>query len=73
MDKILAIKFLVNEIELENNKINTYDKEYEKAKEEYPTFIPWDWFKSHPQGSKSKIKEYLKTIRRLSLEIEKEI
>lgn len=73
MNKIMVIKFLVNEIELENNKINTYDKEYEKAKEEYPDFIPWDWFKNHPQGSKSKVKEYLKTIRRLSLEIEKEI
>ena len=46
---------------------------YEKAKEEYPEYIPWQWFKNHPQGSKSKVKEYLKTIRRLSLEIEKEI
>ena len=73
MDKILTIKFLINEVELENIKINTYDEEYERAKIQYPEFIPWEWFKNHPRGSKSKIKEYLKTIRRLTLEIEKEM
>jgi len=73
LDKILTIKFLINEVELENIKINTYDEEYERAKIQYPEFIPWEWFKNHPRGSKSKIKEYLKTIRRLTLEIEKEM
>lgn len=73
MDKINVISFLTAEIKKENIKINTYDEEYEKAKIQYPEFIPWEWFKNHPRGSQSKIKEYLKTIRRLSLEIEKEM
>ena len=71
MDKIEVIKFLTEEIDKENIKITTYKEEYKKAFEQ--DNLTWEWYQTHPEGSKTKIKEYLKIIRRLTLEYEKEM
>lgn len=68
MNKIEVIKFLTEEIEKENIKIATYKEEYKKTEN-----ITWEWYQTHPKGSEAKIKEYLKMIRRLTLEYEKEM
>jgi hypothetical protein len=77
MNKLEVIKFLLTEIEKEQDKILRYNKAEleaeEKAKddEQHSYWYYMNWEESQP--SKNKIKDYLKMIRRLSLEIEKEM
>jgi hypothetical protein len=77
MNKLEVIKFLLNEIEKEQDKFKRYHKleleAEEKAKddEQHSAWYYMNWEESQP--SKNKIKDYLKMIRRLTLEISKEI
>lgn len=78
MSKYEVIQFLINEISIENNKQAIYNKALTEAKEIEKTdnkFNAWcylDYNNIKPTNN-AKIKEYLKLIRRLSLEIEKEM
>lgn len=72
MDKLDVIEFLLKEIKSEKLKIKKYKQDYDSELLKNDT-VKWEWYESHKDGSKTKIKEYLKTIRRLSLEAEKEM
>lgn len=73
MSKLEVIKFLLTEVEKEQDKIIRYNKAEleaeEKAKDDdkHGTWYYMNWEESQP--SKNKIKDYLKMIRRLTLYI----
>ena len=77
VSKLDVIKFLLQEVLREQDKINRYNKaekeSEEKAKngEKLSAWHYMQWEESQP--SKAKIKDYFKMIRRLTLEIEKEM
>jgi hypothetical protein len=77
MNKLEVIKFLLQEIKKEQDKIKRYNiaeiEANEKAKDDdkHSAWYYMKWDESQP--SKNKIKDYFKMIRRLTLEIEKEM
>ena len=79
MNKLEVIKFLLVEIEEEQNKLIEYNR---IVKEAYSTkdgddMSGWRYIDKHwgnkPKPSKSRIETNFRMIRRLSLEIEKEL
>lgn len=78
MNKLDVVKFLLDEVEEEQQNFKAYEKvekEADKKNKEIKDFSYWrymrdNWNKRYP--SKSKIKNNLKMIRRLTLDIEKE-
>lgn len=77
MDKLEVIKFLLQEVEKEQDKIKRYNlaeieaEEKAKSDDKHSSWYYMNWNESQP--SKNKIKDYLKMIRRLTLEVEKEM
>lgn len=77
MNKLEVISFLLKEVEKEQDKLTRYNQSEleaeEKAKddEQHSSWYYMKWDESQP--SKTKIKDYLKMIRRLTLEIEREM
>lgn len=74
--KISFIKYLLDEVEAEAKKINEQKENIEAARERaslqgnsYINYLKFDL----PFGSRQKTKEYLKTIRRITLDIEKKL
>lgn len=76
MNKLDVIKFLINEIEVERDKGPIYLEETRRAQvqAEKENRSYWSCFNYDIRDiNKSKIKNDLKMIRRLTLEIEKEL
>jgi len=77
ISKLDVVKFLLQEVLREQDKINRYNKAEKEAEEKAKNgekLSAWhymQWEESQP--SKTKIKDYFKMIRRLTLEIEKEM
>lgn len=77
MNKLNIINYLTQEIELELELLNQYENIkniYYKTEETDKSYeVIQTKFYNAKVPSKSKAKEYLKMIRRLSLEVEKEL
>lgn len=75
MDKFLLMKYLIEETEKETELLQSFNATKRlcfKAKETNDNYeILMNKYYSMKIPSKNKIKEYLKMVRRLSLEIEK--
>lgn len=75
-DKFKLIDYLLQEVKAEQQKDDTYNEERIKAEELAKENNRYYWYymdDSIKPTNKSKIKDYLKIIRRVTLEIEKEI
>ena len=76
MTKLEVIKFLLNEIEEEQPKLIEYNRIVKEAYAQ-DEISGWRYIDNHwgdkSKPSKSKIKDNFKMIRRLTLEIEKEL
>ena len=75
MDKLTIAEYLLLEANKEIKVIENHDKlrmAYIEADEENAKEVRNAYFTA-PHGSKLKAREYLKTIRRITLEIEKEL
>ena len=77
MDKLEVIKFLLQEINKEQDKFKRYaeaELEAEEKTKEDSQHSAWYYMKwDESQPSRNKLKDYLKMIRRLTLEIEKNL
>ena len=75
-DKFKLIEYLLQEVKLEQQKDDTYNEERIKAEKLAKENNRYYWHymdDTIKPTNKAKIKDYLKIIRRVTLEIEKEI